>query len=617
MFFTSLLRFTEITQSCSFKTFIPIDSDYRALGLSAHTQCPLLAIGQLVLPEMSHTLTFTGSQNPYCFTTNFLGLTDPALVIESELMKSRLLLGNILELQTNSRGPDVVTVFGRSGSSGPVSEFSSVHVTLFGGVFESEAVIRSNQLTLSTSSGSVFGFPAQISISSPSNETDWQDLTLTVEGSLLSEAEDSFVDKLTTVVVQKLTWLAEVGQSHRQIVQRPLDRSMERLNFVMNEISSADQHITRIEGQKISAYKDVEAAQANLTKIERENEKVGLQDLVDMINGLCTEEPCDCICMPGELCGSCTSPQHLLKCPGGSERTPPFFTSKITCRYEVEYVLEINQTHFDTHCPNDGESDSCHASTDDHPILVSNPWRTAEVDVQTSKNCSVELFNSTVPDTCCENVSCAMFVADPSCLTSNRVCRSIRESAVESSESITSERQELLQQLLQRQSELIAAETAAQKIELESEVYLQRRDELNASVARLKDAHDSDLDIYNKTLEKVKPLLRIYESGKENEFRNIFRIKNVTFITKLTHSPTILALNISFQKHYFDNVENCQQTMVYISTHSEEINFERIANNIIQAEFTGKSTEIPSRSRRLTRLREPKKNVHEISKSTS
>ena len=614
MLFTSLLRFTEITQSCIFKAFIPVDSDYRALGLSVYTQCPLLAIGELILPEMSHTLTFIGLENPSCFITNFLGMTDPALVIESELINSRLLLGNILELQTNSRGPDVVTVFGRSGSSGPVSEFSSVRVTLFGGVFESEAVIRSNQLTLSTSSGSVFGFPAQISISAPSNETDWQDLTLTVEGSLLSEAEGSFVDKLTTVVVQKLTWLAEVGHSHQQIVQKSLDRSMERLDFIMNELNKADQHITRIEGQKNSAYEDAETARANLMEIEREAERVGLQDEVDILNGLCTEEPCDCICMPGELCGNCTSPQHLLKCPGGSERTPSFFTSKITCHYEVEYVLEINQTYFDTHCPNDGKSDSCHAFTGNHPILVSNQWRTAEVDVQTSKSCSVELFNSTVPETCCENVTCAMFVADPSCLTNNSVCRSIRESAVESSGSITSERQEFLLQLLQRQSELIAAETAAQKIELESEVYLQRRDELNASVARLKDAHDSALDIYNTTLEKVKPLLRIYESGKENEFRNIFRIKNVTFLIKLTHSPTIIALNISFQKHYF---EDCQQTVVYISTHSEELNFERISSDIIQAEFTRKSTETPSRSRRQTRLREPKENSHENSKSTS
>ena len=218
-------------------------------------------------------------------------MTDPALVIESELINSRLLLGNILELQTNSRGPDVVTVFGRSGSSGPVSEFSSVRVTLFGGVFESEAVIRSNQLTLSTSSVSVFGYPAQISISAPSNETDWQDLTLTVEGSLLSEAEGSFVDKLTTVVVQKLTWLAEVGHSHQQIVQKSLDRTMERLNFIMNELNKADQHITRIEGQKNSAYEDAETARANLMEIEREAERVGLQDEVDILNGLCTEEP--------------------------------------------------------------------------------------------------------------------------------------------------------------------------------------------------------------------------------------------------------------------------------------------------------------------------------------
>ncbi|CAI8040801.1 hypothetical protein GBAR_LOCUS22688 [Geodia barretti] len=131
LFFTRLLLFTEITQNCSFSAFLPITSDYRALGLSLHTECPLLAIGHLILPEMSHTITFIGSENPNCFTSNFLEVPDPALVIESELVNDRLPLGNIFELQANSAGPDVVTVFGRE-DSGPVSQFHSVQVTLFG-----------------------------------------------------------------------------------------------------------------------------------------------------------------------------------------------------------------------------------------------------------------------------------------------------------------------------------------------------------------------------------------------------------------------------------------------------------------------------------------------------
>ncbi|CAI8033854.1 P-selectin, partial [Geodia barretti] len=167
LFFTRLFRFTEITQSCSFSAFLPITSDYRALGLSLHTECPLLAIGHLILPEMSHTITFIGSENPNCFTSNFLEVPDPALVIESDLLNNHSSLGNIFKLQANSTGPDVVTVFGRE-DSGPVSQFHSVQVTLFAGVFESEATVRNDQLTISTSSGIVFGYPAELTITAPS-----------------------------------------------------------------------------------------------------------------------------------------------------------------------------------------------------------------------------------------------------------------------------------------------------------------------------------------------------------------------------------------------------------------------------------------------------------------
>ena len=176
VFFTRLIRFNEITQSCSFSAFLPLTSDYRALGLSLHTECPLLAIGELVLPEMSHTITFIGSQRPNYFTSNFLGLSDPALVIESEMVNHRLPLGNIFELQANSGGPDVATVFERGEGSVPVSLFHSVQVTLFGGVFQSEATVRNHQLTISTSSSSgasVFGYPAQMTITAPSNNTNW------------------------------------------------------------------------------------------------------------------------------------------------------------------------------------------------------------------------------------------------------------------------------------------------------------------------------------------------------------------------------------------------------------------------------------------------------------
>ena len=59
-FFTRLLQFTETTQQCGFETSLPIDSDYTLHGVSLHTECPLLALGELIFPEMSHTMNFIG-----------------------------------------------------------------------------------------------------------------------------------------------------------------------------------------------------------------------------------------------------------------------------------------------------------------------------------------------------------------------------------------------------------------------------------------------------------------------------------------------------------------------------------------------------------------------------
>ena len=581
-----------------------MNSDYRALGLSLHTECPLLAIGHLVLPEMSHTLTFIGSENPHCFTSNFLGVTDPALVIESQLINDRLPLGNIIELQTNSGGPDVVTVFDR-GESGPVSQFHSVQVTLFGGVFESEATIRNDELTISTSSGSVFDYPAEMTITAPSNKTDWQDLELTVEGSLLS-GDGSFTQNLETEVTRKLINLAEVGHVHHEVAQMALDRSTEMLITAESRFSDAVEHVTRTEESKAFSRDAVKAAQAKLTTLERDITGRGneFRELVAMLDGLCTEDHCECSCMPGELCRSCTSPPDFSQCPTGVKHPQPqvssFSTTKTTCRFEVEYVLEVNQTHGHPDCSTD-ETDSHLLSTAQPPTPVHH-WRMAGVDMQLSEKCTVEHeLVKNLLDICCENVSCAAFAPNPSCLARNRICRSVRQSTLESLEGITAEERELLQQLLDTQSALVSAQTDSRKAQLQNEMHLQRRDQLNMSLIGVREEHERAMVTYNRTLEEVEPLLSLYDLGTKNGFQNIFTISNTTFSTTLTNSPSSLVLNVSFQKQMGAHFEQHQESFLYISTQSEAINLDRIANDIINIAFTGifgRRTEQTRRSRR-------------------
>ena len=596
MFFTSLLHFTEITQSCSFSAFIPIDSDYRALGLSVHTQCPLLAIGQLILPEMSHTLTFIASQNPSCFTTNFLGLTDPALVIESKLINSQLILGNILELQNNSRGPDVVTVFGRSDSSGPVYEFSSVRVTLFGGVFESEAVIRSNQLTLSTSNGSVFGFPAQISISAPSNETDWQDLTLTVEGSLLSEAEGSFVDKLTA----RLRILAESADSRREVADKALVHSQERLHMVESRYNQTLESLREAERRQATEGESIEAAGTRLEEVEMEfNEsREELQALID-IDSLCTVVvPCEDVCMPGEVCRNCSKPTFITKtskCPttvteSRRIRVLPFFVTRTTWQWITECRLVDNRICIEEDCPV-GVDKTCYGRC--VPVATSRVpvfnWRIVEVEVPSFENCTIQLFNSSVPSTCCENVTCAVRAPDPLCELNNTRCRTLRENRAQNETSIREERRQLFQQLLEARKNLSLARTSQRRAGVEYERFEQRREHLEMSLERLKYAVNNSIKVKQRTLEEVGPLLRVYESGRETNYSNIFNIDNITFSERFINSPMSLVFSIRFQTNISGSVKHYEVPFLYISSQIEEINFQRFSDEVIQTAFNGDS----------------------------
>ena len=465
---------------------------------------------------MSNTITFIGSENPNCFTSNFLEVPDPALVIESELVNNRLPLGNIFELQANSTGPDVVTVFGRD-DSGPVSQFHSVQVTLFGGVFESEATVRNDQLTISTSSGSVFGYPAELTITAPSNKTDWQDLELTVDGSLLS-GNGSFVQKLTEVVTNKLRMLAESANSRREVAQMSLDQSEERLLGIDVRYNQTVANLSMAEQKRDAASKNLVIATMRYQEVEQQlnDSRDQLQD----IDNLCSEKICMDVCMHGVLCRSCSR---------------PFFIHK------------------------------------------------------TINNCTVRVFNSLVESTCCDYVTCAARVPDPSCVRNNTECRALCQREADGAQGVRDEARELFQQLQEARRNRSLAQTGKRRAGVEYEIHRQKVDQLAMNLERLRNASDNSEMVYDRTLVEVGPILRIYEAGKGSGYLNVFRINGVTFNTKLSNSPTSLAFDVVFQKMIDNSETEYRETYLYISTQSEAVNLERMADDIIDTAFIGDS----------------------------
>ena len=466
-FFAHLLRLTETTQQCSFETFIPIDSNYTLHGVSLLTECPLLALGELMFPEMSHTVQFIGSV-PDCFPHDPLRIANAALVIESKLKSNRLPLGNFLELQPSGGLADVTTVFGRSSDADFVSQLHSVNVTLFSEVFRTSGTIQNNQLTMSGISR-VFGYPAELHITAPSDETNWNNLLFTVQGDL-QRGEGSFIQCLSDVVKRKLTQLANSGNARLKVAQMSLNQSLERVNEIKTQFNEAVSNVAQAEEQSMAENDMMAMTEMRIKEVQQlfNNSQSELENLTLP----CTEEPCESVCMPGESCRSCSRPTFIMKtsrCPkmvkqSRTIRVAPFFVKQTTRRFVTECRLENNQTCLHNECPV-GKTLYCYGKcipVVDSLLPVYN-WQKVEVDVLTYKNCTVTLLNSTVPDTCCNKVSCAMFAPNASCVMKNALCRSAHQNATKRLEGTS---KELFQMLQEAQKNLSLARTAASKAEV-------------------------------------------------------------------------------------------------------------------------------------------------------
>ncbi|CAI8042420.1 Matrilin-2 [Geodia barretti] len=443
-FFTRLLRFTETTQKCDFEAFIPINSDYRALGLSLHTECPLLAVDELIFPKMTHTITFIGSRAPDCLVRSFIGVSSPGLVVESELISNRLPLGNILELKASPNGPDLTTVFDRNTANGPSSRLHMVQVALFGEIFLTEANIQNNQLEISANSP-VFGYPAQYTITAPSNMTDWNDLEYTLQGSLLS----GFITSLSAEIVSKLRTLAQSGDARRNVAQMSLDQSMERFETIEAKLMEAEENVTRAEQERMAADAMVLTAQDRVTELETQfnSSQDELRDLMEMLDGLCQEETCEDVCMAGKVCRDCTRPNFITKtgdCPFKVQvarmvRVPPYvvvvpgswtwvpacrFSSYLTCAGGL--LCQIENRGY------------CSGVCTRVPRFKEHiEWRTVYDEIVENKPCTVKKFTGFVPGTCCEDMDCAVFAPSPTCITDNAMCRSRRQNAIDERENLS------------------------------------------------------------------------------------------------------------------------------------------------------------------------------------
>ena len=530
-FFSHLILFNDFTQECPFHALLPIDGNYTAHGFSmSSAECPFLSLGALVFPDMSHTIQFVGSNsNCYSYDHVSFGISDPALVIHSNLKNDRLRLGSLINLQT-STADDMTTVFSQEIDTGFVSVLHSVRVSVFSGVLSATARIENNVIEMSGESD-VFGFPARVHLSADTDSTGWDDLMFTLEGEMLP-GEESFMDALFNGVLSSLQDLAESGKTRLALAERALnqatgwlndtrhyymkaetdvDSNNLSLNLALLQVNRTHERLATIEGLFISSVSEVQALE---------------QDL----NRLCTEEVCKGVCIRGLLCANCSIPTFI-----------------------------------------------------DRPIECSRKRKDVQDDGETNEDCTLSRFNSSTPGVCCEEVDCAVHAPNTSCIQADLLCRQIREVALIEVERAREMSMKVLQDLLEAHSNLSLAQTNVNTASTRLDIAKQRKDQLFFTLQRIEDA---TVNVHDQTLQEIQPLLRVDEILKENErdMHQVFNIAGITISSVFSkESPRSLPLVIAYETPYNNMIY--EDSYIYIEVLRDE-NLELIVSQIIANAFS-------------------------------
>ena len=521
-------------------------------------------------------MNFIGKNIPDCFSHNFLGVTDAAIVVESELKNDHLSLGAFIELH-HTDGPDITTVFSSTNDTGFVTLLHTTQVIFFDEMITTSVKIQSNMIQIYALSR-LLGYPAEVHITAPANENDWNNLLFNVWGSLQS-GEDSF-EALAQKVRRKLSLLAN-SQDVR--IYSSLDQAMEWQNIITSKFSDADSKVREALTMSITTMAAIQAAQVRLSVLtERfttsQNNLLELERMHTYTSNC--NKYCEDICMSGLICRNCSkisfttisSQCSTMVKESRNVRIPPFVDRRSTWWPVTACSLDNNQICYHEECPVGGNED-CYEQfvlTFDSLVPVYN-WKIMEVDVQKYENCSIKLVNPVTPDTCCDNTSCLSLIPNVSCIMENAMCASAHENTTMRAQEIKEENNILSEKIQEARKNLSLLLTAAATTKALLEIHEERRDQLQVSLNKLRDSENQiEVDILNKSLEQLRNI-------PDSDLEHVFKITNITFTAVTKTNPEVLELDITYETNISSNTEQFEGSFMY----NISLGFEQITDHLV------------------------------------
>ena len=587
-FFSGLFSFPEETVECPADVFMSLDSSLRLQGLSMYMNmgCPWLILGQLTFTGMVHTLYFPGALglDLFCTDHNQLGVSNPALVIYSNLQESRLPLGNFMTLLPGPNSTALSVAFKSTNSSQFHAQMYSVAISILGANFIVPVKIQDNTLQFSAETDIFGSHPVHLTGTAPTGNP-WNRLYLSVHG----EMADSFIEIVEDYIHNFINATAIRVRRRQRNAEMVVQRARESLNSLATEYTRREQALFLANMTFEEAIDQVDVANNSLQSAQStfQTANAALQEAQNGMNAICNEEDCEDV-------SRCQQERY----PCYQDITVPdtrLCTSLVESCTNVEIVTYSTRREWrwvgtcGTYCYNrcyiffSVRKCSYRCRGKCVPIQVRYPVKTRRcipVLLEQTRSCPTQRFDRTVSGWCSRSV-CQTY-PNVDCM---QRCRSARRQAIEQLQRSREEIAEPFRVLDQARQSFSITRSTLSRANVRRTSAQQMRDQIIPPYNSARTARTLSEQNYEQTVSQIQRELTVAELLDEEMVPgNIFKLVNVTFnVNLVTQSPLLFPLLYTYEMPTTN--QHFQKSILYDFSAPMGTNLRNVAEEILNSFF--------------------------------
>ena len=557
-FFSQLFSLSEVTPECDMPLFINFDHLLEFQGVSMHLNagCPRLRLDRLIFPQMIHTLYFTESNDfrSQCVWKPEVDLdvSDPTLIVRSTLQQvNRVPLGTILTLLPGENSLALSAAFPPGGDNRK-AKLHSVDASLLGTLINTEVDIEEGMLSFIADTDIYDDYPAQLSISAPTN-VPWERMVFTVEG----EMSESFVEEIDLYIKDYiLEEIINKGLDRETNAKQAVIRANQTLTMLTAQLQMRNMQLMVAKENYQQALDASQMANETLRNAESGVDTANTEILQaqNALNEVCREDSCMDVQTVREVCQTCY--QDVLsedpgECTVLRPQVPaPFFDELVgyVTRRRWQYVILCQDVCYRV-CGWFTSYTRCRRSCRGKCVSVaySEPQirrvqRTVLVPVTESCDPPMQVLEQSIPMSCCES-----YIERSPDVQCREMCQSAQVQATEILSEVNREAAEPFERLNEARQAVLAANTQLARARIRRDNAQLMRDQILQPYQSAQSAIQFSQINQRRLTADVRNELKIARQYETVGIEGVVTINSIEFTTEIsTESPTILPLSFSY-----------------------------------------------------------------------